>query len=430
METLNIDAMGVQAYLFAVRSASPSVPFRSDALREHLERHPLERLPFYLRILEERDWARRDGKPIPFEHLVASTQSWAEGINLGKVPVSALPRLSNLGTADPLVCSLFFGPPATSPLSADVEALLAASLREPESFRLWLHKKASSFPTPDLIKSLYKAIGMRRRGGLLFGYNPFAVRSEDARVREAVQFFNSFLDRRPGSGDESPTKALQERERAKEREALQERYLQLLKEATEKGYAIRGEDLMRIAKASQTANDSPPQIPWWAKNREGAVGVPFVPQDPTSLNVDEVLGIAPEAPPCVKEPWERDELGFALRMGAVDALATKAAERLGLPTGDLSKAVGYALLGVAFDLGGHLGRPGLAKLGGELGPALNVWSAARGVGALSTILESLFPAEAPEDILSGVRMVAEEAGLVEGDAEAPTAKGKDRRAQR
>lgn len=382
--------------------------------------------------MEERDWARRDGKPIPFEHLVASAQSWAEGINLGKVPESALRRLSDLGTADPLVCSLFFGPPATSPLSTGVEALLAASLREPESFRLWLYKKASSFPRPDLTRSLRKAIGMRRQGGLLFGNSPLAVRSEDDQVREAVQLYNSFLEwRLKGSvfDDESLAKALQERERAKGREALQERYQQLLKEATEKGYAIRGEDLMRIAEAPQTANDSPPQIPWWAKNREGAVGVPFVPQDPTSLNVDEVLGIAPEAPTRVKEPWERDELGFALRMGAVDALATKAAERLGLPTGDLSKAVGYALLGVAFDLGGHLGRPGLAKLGGELGPAMNVWGAARGVGALATILESLFPAEAPEDILSGVRMVAEEAGAVTGEPGCSAEEGKGRRAQ-
>jgi hypothetical protein len=415
VETLNIDAMGVRAYLAAVRSATPSISDWANALREHLERHPLERLPFYLRILEERDWARRDGKPIPFEHLVASTQSWAEGINLGKVPESALRRLSDLGTADPLVHSLFSGVPEASPYRFGVESLQAASIPNPSSFRAWFYQRAVRRPSFDHIAMLQQAVIKRRRGGLPFRDDaPMEILTKDYRVQAAVHLYNDCL--KPGSNKD------------RERELLNERYLQAATEAMERGVAIRGEDLMRIAKASETANDSTPQIPWRAKNREGAVGVPFVPQDLAPLNVDEVLGTAPSKAP--REPWEEDELGFALRMGAVDALATKAAERLGLPTGDLSKAVGYALLGAAFDLGGHLGRPGLSKLAGALGPAMNVWGAARGVGALATILESLLPTGSPEAFLSGVRMVAEEAGLVEGDAEAPTAEGKARRAQR
>lgn len=415
VETLNIDALGVRAYLAAVwgRFVGTSQA-RAEALRERFQQHPQEKLPFYLRLLEERDSARQDGTQLPYEGLAANPELWSDVISLAEVPESALRRLASFKSADPLVHSLFSGVPEASPYRFGVESLQAASIPNPSSFRAWFYQRAVRRPSFDHIAMLQQAVIKRRRGGLPFKDDaPIGLPTKDYRVQAAVHLYNDCL--KPGSNKD------------RERELLNERYLQAATEAMERGVALRGEDLMRIAGEVRKGDPSAPPQFHMLKNREGAVGLPFVPKGLPPLDADEVLGTAPSKAP--REPWEEDELGFALRMGAVDALATKAAERLGLPTGDLSKAVGYALLGAAFDLGGHLGRPGLSKLAGALGPAMNVWGAARGVGALATILESLLPTGSPEAFLSGVRMVAEEAGAVTGEPGCSAEEGKGRRAQ-
>lgn len=102
------------------------------------------------------------------------------------------------------------------------------------------------------------------------------------------------------------------------------------------------------------------------------------------------------------EAWERDEMGFALRMGATEALSSQIAARLGLPSGELPRAFGLLVLGSVFSLAASSGltegRPVLKKAIEELTPSLNVWAAALGTSsAVRIVAEALEdPKVAPE----------------------------------
>lgn len=419
MEPLNIEALGIDAYLAAL-GGGRRCPAAAEAnlLSVRFSLILGERERFYVRLLEERDAARQEGKPPKFEEF--------RTVGFSRVPLKGagpadLRRLAQIGSADPMFHQLFRGSSEDSVYRFGLETLQAASLPDAAPFREWFVQRAVSDPTVECALRLVQAVLKRLRGGLPFGDHPIQVLGRP-NTDPAIRAYNDAVA--------APTRyvaRLLASEAAEEgaRQRVNELYLRLLEEAKAQGRAVRGEELMKLARP-RVEGAVTYQVTQ-SKNRGGAVGVSFIPPNSPSLNLDEVLGTAPSKP---REPWEENELGFALKMGTVDALATKAAERLGLPTGNLSKAVGYALLGAAFDLAGHIGRPGLAKLGAELGPALNVWGAARGMGALATVAESLLSDGGLGEVLSGVRMVVEEAGLVEGDEEAPTTEGKGLHARR
>lgn len=112
-------------------------------------------------------------------------------------------------------------------------------------------------------------------------------------------------------------------------------------------------------------------------------------------------------------PWERDELGFALRMGATELLSARLAKHLGLPEGELPRAFSLLVLGAVFSLVESSGlienRPVLKRAIGELTPALNVWAAALGTSSAARIALEAFQDPEVTDSIEWFRIEVDDA---------------------
>lgn len=120
-------------------------------------------------------------------------------------------------------------------------------------------------------------------------------------------------------------------------------------------------------------------------------------------------------------PWERDELGFALRMGATELLSARLSKHLGLPEGELPRAFSLLVLGAVFSLAESSGlienRPALKRVIGELTPALNVWAAALGTSSAARIALEAFQDPEVADSIEWFRIEVDEASSTSAPAE-------------
>jgi hypothetical protein len=122
-----------------------------------------------------------------------------------------------------------------------------------------------------------------------------------------------------------------------------------------------------------------------------------------------------------RPPWERDELGFALRMGATELLSARLSKHLGLPEGELPRAFSLLVLGAVFSLAEGSGliesRPVLKRAIGELTPALNVWAAALGTSSAARIALEAFQGPEVADSIEWFRIEVDEASSTSAPAE-------------